>query len=31
MPQAALDLAQPDFVLPLAGLRAVLERLERRP
>lgn len=30
MPQAALDLAQPDFVLPLAGLRAVLERLERR-
>ena len=30
MPQAALELAQPDFVLPLAGLHAVLERLERR-
>lgn len=30
MPQAALDLAQPDFVLPLAGLRAVLVRLGSR-
>jgi two-component system chemotaxis response regulator CheB len=27
MPQAAIAAAQPDFVLPLAGLRTVLQRL----
>lgn len=30
MPQAALDLAQPDFVLPLGELHTVLERVGRR-
>ena len=30
MPQAALRLAEPDFVLPLAGLRALLHTVVRR-
>lgn len=31
MPQAAVDIAKPQFVLPLAGLHTVLERLGSRP
>jgi len=29
MPQAALDATQPDFVLPLAGLRSLLHTVVR--
>jgi two-component system chemotaxis response regulator CheB len=31
MPQAAIDAADPDFVLPLAGLHTALMRLGSRP